>query len=578
MTVRRELFFITTGENQALQRELATRTRPVPQQDQDLLDIEVFSHTYDPERFRAWLERAADPMVNGASATSQATPADANAGSDFWQWVRGSTRGTAAASGRTAVVGNVIDRQGAAVQTAIFQDQLNSLRRALLSINISPQAMLRLKRLLERVWGYYPYESDQYLDGTASDIIENRYQAGVWGPLHATNWRVIISALWRTQPGVYQFSAAETIFGLEKDYNRDSIGCRVGSDGSGTTPNACQAPTGECHSVWWQQNAALRGGRMYTPAELSNLVHHDVGTFDTFSRIGTDNPRFGWRGILYEPHRPSVGRWRLHVIPPLAWYWSLYFAPQPEFDGLSFVEWLLRQDVRELVRATRRENTLANAAVAGYYGSTIAGLVGQAEVDFIQAQQRAERRRQAVEGMVSGVGAAATTVATAINPIAGFIAGVASTAASIVTRIVTTSDPIVRVDVLGRLFPVFSQFAIFESNTAFNAALERQIGTPPGTTVDQPASPGTFTFLGVALQTTQASNVPPSTKVIGGPLAVTMPQRVDVAPSPPAPQAQPRTGSSGLVIAGVVLAAAAGGTAWWYHAKSKSKRNGRRSR
>ena len=53
MATQRDVLFITTQRNEALQQRLASQSTPLTPAVADVLGIEVFTHTYDPEAFRA---------------------------------------------------------------------------------------------------------------------------------------------------------------------------------------------------------------------------------------------------------------------------------------------------------------------------------------------------------------------------------------------------------------------------------------------------------------------------------------------------------------------------------------------
>jgi len=497
MTAQRSILFITTSDNPALQARLASQTRAMTDNERDLLDIEVFTHVFDPDRFREYLLRAINPLVGGRPALDQigttrraavattgnggavrvcqsdgtcvtADPSITAPGAEVPRWERLMT---------------FISERPPAEQTQIVQTQIEHLMRALRALNVCPTAILRLRRCVERSWGYYAYDSDQYLDGVAAETIVDRLQPASYVPGDPGEWRRQLAASFQRSYGHaytdYTFGAGDVLFGLERDYNTATIGCRLAEGEDARSPNTCYAPTGECHRVWFQVTGSLRGGRVYTPAEMSSAID-EVGPFDPYRRLCPD-PQRGWEAPLYEPHRPVVGRWRLYVLPPLRWYWQLFFGPQPEFDGKSFAEWLLAQDPVLLIRTLRQENTRRNAAAADAYNVQVADLIGQGQVNAAQEQQRAERRRQEVEGYVQLGGETATAAATAINPIAGLIAGVGSVVARVIARATTSATARINVDVYGQIVPVFSQFAISESKPAFDGNMIR-IGPPPGPT------------------------------------------------------------------------------------------------
>lgn len=563
MTTLREVLFITTGADAALQRTLAARSRVMTDVEQLALDVEVFPHSYAPEEFRAWLAVALNPVVRGGRALDLApaarptlalppgsivtTTRDAQGRATVLVQEPGSPGGplpvvgtpvvgtpvgpavvTQDAQGRTTVVvgtpvppaGGVmlgtipltslaprssgpgapdadygarerlfdfLDSLSPAEQTQVVTAQIESLMKALRSLNVSAYAFERLRRVIERVWGYFDPAADQYLDGVPSGMIVDRLQGAAYQPGTAGEWRERLAAAFRGRfPQLYQFSAVETVFGLEQDYNTATIGCRAGADDV-RLPNSCYAPTGECHRVWFQPNGALRGGRLYTPGQMKEAVdaveNRDV--LDQVARMFTGDLRrfvtdaqYGWRTPLFEAHTPSFGQWRLHVLAPLAWYWLLFFGAQPEFEGMSFAEWLFAQDPRELIRSVRRENTLRNAAMASRWGTRIEELVGAGEANAARALAEAERRRQRVDGYVQVGAEAVTSIAGAITPIAGLVAGAVTSVARVVVRLSTEPEARVHVDVYGQLMPAFSAFAMEDDRRAFQSTMERQVGMP----------------------------------------------------------------------------------------------------
>ncbi len=72
MATQRDVLFITTQRDEALQQRLATQSTPVSAAVADVLGIEVFTHSDDPDAFRVWLQRAINPLVGGRPALEQA--------------------------------------------------------------------------------------------------------------------------------------------------------------------------------------------------------------------------------------------------------------------------------------------------------------------------------------------------------------------------------------------------------------------------------------------------------------------------------------------------------------------------
>lgn len=492
----RKVFYITTSNDDALQARLGTRTTRVGQDEQDALDIEVFTHTYDPVRANAWLERAKNPLIGGRPARERMPPPGSVVST---QLAVGMTREW---TGLPVVMPDesdalhvVISALPPAEQVAVVQQQFGALANGLRAFNLNPKGIRELRQVVERVWGYLPADSDLYYDGVSSEFVRGRYQASVYGSLGPSNWRTRIAANWNSNARNaerYRFGPGEVLFGFETDYNYDGIGCRVGGtsdDGDPRLPNNCYAPTGEVHALWWQGNAAIRGGKLYTPAQMQAAIQ-SVRSTDPYDRSFTD-PRYGWRGMALEPHLSLVARWRLHAIPPLAWSWAIYFAPQPEFGNRTFVDWLLRQTPEELIRRVRRDVTRRNAETAGRFGLRIVDLVGQAEADAAQARADAARRRAQIETMVSAGGQAvgAALSLTPLGPLGGLIAGGAAQVGIAIARLSSQPRETVGIDVYGDLCPAFTQFAITASLTEFDAMVARQVPFPPP--VDASAPPAT---------------------------------------------------------------------------------------
>jgi hypothetical protein len=646
MATQRDVLFITTQRNEALQQRLASQSTPLTPAVADVLGIEVFTHTYDPEAFRAWLLRAVNPIVGGRPALEQSPRSRANglpAGGTTDNRTRilrflGVTDGMSVDAARSRLTGGIaqawdpidtadaramlaalpasgtvalavlataapprnrsealarfIGSLSAAEQTDVVSQQFLSLSRAVRAVNITTIAFDKLRALCERAWGFYARGSDSYMDGISSDLIRDRMQTQQPPPYNTGDWRRQLSADWNARYGQRYgtFGPGDVLFGLERDYNTSTIGCRD-ADNPSVNPSTCQAPTGECHRLWWQFDASVRGGLLYTPMQMAEAIQ-DVGPFDPYVRVSPDQPHFRWDAPLYESHRSTAARWRLYALPPLRWYWELYFAPQPEFGGRSFAEWLLAQNPRDLIRATRRENTMANEATAAYYQTLVTALIGQAQVDAVNQQRSNERENQAIQQTVMQVGGAtATGLATipAVGPVAGLIAGIATTASVLALRALQSNTPTVHVDVYGQMEPTFRWFAIRDSQRAFDSDFATRVGMPQGAVSDlaPEGTGGTLVLTAIPAQiftsgpldlVAQGVNLgsltgaSPSTAiqplVTGTPLVLK-------ADGPLA--GEPQGMSTGAKVAAVVALVVGGGAYAWHRSK-KRKSNGQRAR
>lgn len=643
MATQRDVLFITTQRDEALQRRLATQSTPVSAAVADVLGIEVFSHSYDPDAFRAWLQRAINPLVGGRPALEQAPRGRAGglpAGGTTDNRTRilrflGVTDGMAvevarsrltngiaqawdpvdtaearamlaalpatgtvtiaalaavpAPRNRSEALARFIGSLSAAEQTDVVVQQFQSLAHAIRSINITTTAFEKLRALCERAWGFYARDSDPYMDGISSDLIRDRMQAQQPSPYNVGDWRRQLAADWNARYGQRYgtFGPGDVLFGLEQDYNTSTIGCRD-ADNPSVNPSTCQAPTGECHRLWWQFDASVRGGQLYTPMQMAEAIEA-VGPFDPYTRVSPDQPHFRWDAPLYESHRSSVARWRLYALPPLRWYWELYFAPQPEFDGRSFAEWLLAQNPRDLIRTTRRDNTMANERTAAYYQTLVTALIGQAQLDAVNQQRANERENQVIQQTVMTVGGAtATGLATipAVGPVAGLIAGIATTASVLALRALQSNTPTVHVDVYGQMEPTFRWFAIRDSQRAFDSDFAARIGVPQGPVPELSpeavgggflltASPTQF-VLGVKTLDLAGRGIDLGS-LTGSSQIVTEPQAGLQAGGTLANQSQGMGTGAKVAVAAVIVAAVGGGAYAWSQSKRR-KKNGRRRR
>lgn len=509
MSTRYAAFQITGSTDEAAQARLADAAQFITDPATiDALDINSFAHLYDPELARAWLTYALNPTLNGLPVRTgpQVMPTAVAVNPTTGQRSAAPVAPVPITAGQH--LANSINNLNAADQTRVALDTIGAVLNALKAFNISLLSINEYRRLAERLWGYFQLArggdiaSNQYWVGIPSDAIAERTQTalGTMG-----EWRTELARQWRVAfPNFrYQFSAVEVLFGTRDDYQDWPVGCRIGrverdTEVQNYVPNACDRPTGECHSVWVQQNNAIYGGRLYTPLELSRLFdtfHNEDILHEQFNWC-PDQPHYRWGAPCFNARTPSVGRWRLHVVPPLAWYWGMFFLPQPEFADahgtpLSLVDWLLSMTPEELIRRTRRGATQRNGQMADFYQVTVNQLIGQAQVDLSREQQRTARTNQrdaSIPGSLSsGLGQ--------ISPIAGLIAGLGS----IVTQVILSGSnhPLVHIDVLGQLMPAFVQPYVYASRTGFDGAMRDQVGWPrgmgPNATVAQPAAPSATT-------------------------------------------------------------------------------------
>lgn len=550
MTVRREILY-APGEG-------------------ELLQIQAFTHDYDPDIARAWLARAADPLLDGRPASTlpwdpastlrtgvdgaaHATPYPAGrtrankirclaiAGvtegmpvetavarlDRGWGWssddvadqetmldaLRAQARArpgspvSLAPDGALAPevppawerVAAQIDRLGPDAQNAVVQAQLGALRNALRAFNLCFPTLLPLRRVAERLWGYYAFDSDNYLRGVSSQIILDLFHPYQPAPYIPGEWRVRLArwqqAVWGSRAGVW--GPGDVIFGLPESMQRNHIGCRQDDPTANIiSPNNCAAPTGESHRVWFQADGTLTGGFNPPWSELvARLRGRDLYDAADAAWDGEfylcPNAAPGWRAPFFRANKPAIGKWRLWTLPPLERYWRMYFAPQPEFDNMSLVEWMLSLAPAELIRTVRRDNTQRNLRMAAKYDTIVEDLIGRAQVDAARQQLQMERRNLATEQMVAGAGGGAATALTATGAGAwiGLIVGAATTATVGILRAAQSAMPEVKVDVWGTMLPTFSQFAIYRSRETLTAVLTQEIGTPTGPLALAPLDP-----------------------------------------------------------------------------------------
>lgn len=510
MTSQRDILFITTSEDDALNARLASQSAPVSEAAQDAFDIEVFTQVYDAERWSAWMDRSRDPILPSGITASQAAAAlpgiarsTAEAVSAEWSGARVDAAPPPSPGDvmvdATQPLYRVINQLSVQEQFDVVMAQFDSLSKAFRAINVSPLAIGALQRVHERLWGYMDPGSDAYLVGIGASLIESRVQ--VFSYTFGMQWRVRLSQWYNNQVrqqlyrDAREFGPGEVLFGFWGD-QQNIIGCRAIPGENITAPVSCLEPTGEAHRIWWQTNAAMSGGRPYPPAEMAQKAAriNEVGAsgigYDRAIGAGGQKP-YDWNTAMFEPVTRPLTPWRLYVVPPLAWYWAIYFQPQPEFGGLSFVDWALSMTPAEFVRLQRRGVARANAEMADRYSTTVEGIVGQAQVDAGTEQANAVRRRNNALSLAgSGADAVANAVSTAAKdtPIIGLIAGVASLVGKVIGEIAKSSSDNagINIDVYGRLMPAFIVFAIYSTKSAFDSAMIRQVPLPPSAPTNTP--------------------------------------------------------------------------------------------
>ena len=562
MTVRRDRLFITTdigAAADARQDALQSQTAAVSDLDADLFGIEQFMHSYDPDAARAWMEDARNPMIGGVRALDKPfDPTAKRPGSSTLPLGRtqanklrilgiiGVTNGMSAQRARELLVGatqapwspidssdaetmlNLVpatgnvslaqlapetpaewERIAAAIdavaysaswdaQYAVVNGTMESLRKFFRSINLCYFTPLPLRRLCERLWGFYAFASDEYLLGMSSQTVENLlapyspapYVPGVWRVRGAAYQQNMFGA--RTQGGLGKWGPGDVQFGLPSDFNGDSIGCyQEDQHANIINPNTCDRPTGETHRIWFQSDARLFGGINYSPEFLLSLTDQEEystsSSMEVFGSAGDYNTLMlpytnpEWRTPFYCAKHRTIGRDRLWMVPPLEWYWRMYFSPQPEFGGRSFADWFMSQPPSRFVRDVRRWNTQRNLRMATQYNTLIENLAGSAEV---QAAERAHQQEQTALGqeqMVQSVGtgvAAAAMHAGPIGAVVGLVIGAATAVTVLLMSRLHSSMPEVKIDVWGVMEPAFSQFAITSDKSRFAASWDQQIGMP----------------------------------------------------------------------------------------------------
>ena len=377
-----------------------------------------------------------------------------------------------------------------------------SLEKFFRSINVSYNSILPIRQLCERLWGYYRESSDEYTRGIDRDVVKGGLAGYLPAPYVPGLWRVRGAANQQATWGnrAYGRTAGDVIFGTDDDFNCMTIGCRP-EEPSTTfqTFNDCDRPTGESHRIWFQMNGRCAGG---INPNLPPLNRAD-GFVDVKPVTSADgrffmmsNGRYNWltpvylatsdpiRGV-WRPSQCMKGRDRLWMTPPLEWYWRMYFAPQPEFGGKSFADWVLAMTPMQFVRDCRRSNTQKNSRLAGPYANALqtqaAALPGASAAASYADQLAQEKAKQ---GLMQTVGAAGTGIATATaaipvaGPVVGLIVGaVTVTTVALMAALINTL-PAYKIDVLGQIMPSFTPFGLFERKLDFATMHDQTVKMP----------------------------------------------------------------------------------------------------
>jgi len=552
MSVERALLYITTDTGtaaEARQGALAGRTMTVPEAQAEAQGIEAFMHSYEPVAAYAWLREARNPMIGErraadvpfnpaakraggvypagrtranklrllgilaitedttvAVARERLTAASQNAWSPMDSSDAETMRDLLALPATTAVrfaqlapetppewerIAAVIDALPRDAQPAVIAAAVASFTKFLRSINVCYSAIEPLRRVAERLWGYFAFDSDAYMQGMSSSVIRDYYAPYSPAPYVVGGWRrrgvAIQQATWGARASTW--GPGDVLFGSEARFNSESIGCRSG-DSSVVNPvnsDTCVAPTGETHRVWFQYNGRATGGWSPTPAVVLRAT--DGGDFydraspvdpnGDFYMVHGANPE--WRAPFFNARKNVTGKSRLWMVPPLEWYWRMYFAPQPEFGGRSFAEWVLAMSPSEFVRTMRRSNTMRNIRMAGQYNTLIESLAGSAQVDAARRALTRERENLANVQLVQGAGGAAAAAVAGIpvaGPVVALVIGAVTTATIALMSALQPSGAVVNVDVFGAMCPAFSPFAIQQTRASFAVAYAQTIGMP----------------------------------------------------------------------------------------------------
>lgn len=575
--------------NQAALASLAVTMSPA---EEDVYDVEKFSHVFDPIRFQTWLAWALNPTIQTADGLRFVVRDPTGAGRVLRQAATVAPAPVTTTPLLVPYLGNLLPippsgdvvlgaradggTSPAAVDTATTSAPAGvpegELRRAihalapelqwkaalasifgvlgaLRALNLSLYAILPYRQLAERLWGYFPYESENYFVGFLGRAVQE-WSAPAYG--RTGEWRTRIAQAHNERTGTSRWSGPEVMFGAPGLFNPD-VGC-TNISLSGTA--SCGRPTGEAHTVWIHPLNLIRGGLLTWSPSLDPLAVMDqltVGTRQTGWWSG------GWQDVYWYVYTPGVGRHRLFAMPPVGWYWGMFFDPQPEFGMRSLVQWLRTTTPDEILRTVRRDNTRRNMQVAEAYGvADVLSIVGAGQITAQASAESEQRNRQVLGALLGG----ATAAATAVNPIAGLVVGAVSLTTQFVMTLAGRNDAANRrIDVFGQMCPTFVQFNLWESQTTYEAEQQRQGGWP--------AVPDLSIYMGAVLDPVtkaQAQQILAQT-ASGVTMQTTPPPAPPLAPSPPS-----RSGVSFGTVAGILGGVAllgTGGVLGWRWMRSR---------
>lgn len=531
----------TQADDDAAQERLAVQanwfrpgTRPEDMAARQQAGVEMFIHPYDPVRAKAWVAESLRPFTGDFPR---------RAGAKRCPIVRGSDQD------RRDGIARWIDTLTPQEQ---FEAAINGVKAFLLALrclNISIQASEAYRALWSRKVGYHERSptNDAYWIGWDTTSIRDRLQCG---PLQAFEWRRLAWETWtnaRPSPQAAMgrtFDSGSVLFGLAADYPVDpqvGDGHRYGCRGEYAWTR-CPNPWGECHRIFVQTESTIYGCRLNAPSELAgrlrgwgedqvadavlrggsgvHITAHPSKVNDFFCAIGPA----GWRQWMFNAQDSGwVGtqyvraRKRLYACVPFVEYFDLFYLPQMEFSGQSFVGWVMRElNVTRgagVIRKVKREVSLRNSLMARKHRKfTAADLLGAAEAQALEREIAEERNAGIVGSIVSGAGGGGAQLATRIDPFAGIITGGIVAIASVVAHLLSNSTVEVNIDVFGQLMPAFQPFAIIGAKDALSTELQNTIGWPEGASPSNPDPAGVtqgVTLFGIGA-------VPPTIDLRGG--------------------------------------------------------------
>lgn len=585
MATTHKAFHITTARGaagDALMRQLAAQTGPVDPDSSLVYGIELFAHLYDPSAFTAWLNYVRDPLLGQSVQLDR--DGRRSGGVRASQFPRTKTQPLQSPSSPTPSsnlppwadrIARAIDEMPPDLQVREAQHCIESVLSAMVALNVSPQAIGPLRLVYQRKLGWFrPSEENNFYLGIPGQRVMDRSQGLLFerdAPGREGEWRQEASRLSlihnrAVRPGDARgYPARDVVFGLSMDYNGTDFGCRWQEGRSVEMPVGCYAPTGEAHTIWIEADARIRGGKLYAPSRLPDALREQLSrSINEMVSLGYGNRRAtiaavgedGWnRGALvgYEKMRPV-----LYFYVPPRFYWDIFFAQQPEFGGLNFVDWLLSRSPEENIRQMRRDNTSRLSALAEQVGvSSINDLIGKAERDLQDVIRSEERQRSAVEGVIT---TSTAQLARALGPAASLIAGAGTALYALFKGQQKTTAALTsrRIDVYGHLSPAFTRFPIYALRAAFELALESRVGSPPA---GPPPTPAMVAMPIGGMMMPLSLPVMMPTPQGSATLAVTPPAPpLDVPPQAP-PDEGMSTGAKVAIVAG--LGAAVAGGVWW---------------